>query len=279
MDASEVSASELLPSTGAEGELSGGSEEEGLARRKDELVSSWIQVKWFCASVLLKADSLNMLLRVRRPCEDIFFYRFYQSYHGRCWMQYTILFHGNSQGPHHSTMNLFTGGADLSTKTETAGTASSPTWAGGDATLHRRARDCSASQAADTSQAIAGCSGHAASRRPHFSRHLSLIGPTWSKAVSMIRQDAIACPGAARWVRRLFYKHFSSQFNTWALAGPVSHVQGSNQRNTIAEPWLSPEHNRRQVDSLPAALEDLMRLNIPPRGSVQSHAQVAKTQR
>lgn len=39
MDASEVSASELLPSTGAEGELSGGSE-EGLARRKDELVSS-----------------------------------------------------------------------------------------------------------------------------------------------------------------------------------------------------------------------------------------------
>lgn len=134
MDASKVSASELLPSTGAEGELSGGSEEEGLARRKDELVSSWIQVKWFCASVLLKADSLNMLLRVRRPCEDIFFYRFYQSYHGQCWMQYTRLFHGNSQGPHHSTMNLFTGGADLSTKTETAGTASSPTWAGGDAT-------------------------------------------------------------------------------------------------------------------------------------------------
>lgn len=106
---------------------------------------------------------------------------------------------------------------------------------------HRRAGDCSASGAADTSQAIAGCSGHAASRRPHFSCHLSLIGPTWSKAVSTIRQDATACPGAARWVRQLFYKQFSSQCNTPELyVGPVSHLQGTNQCNTIAEPWLSP---------------------------------------
>lgn len=74
MDASKVSVSELLPYTEAEGELSWGSE-EGLAWRKDELVSSWIQVKWFSASVLLKAGSLNIhIVKGEVPCEDIFFH-------------------------------------------------------------------------------------------------------------------------------------------------------------------------------------------------------------
>lgn len=58
-DGSKARASDLLPDKEPDGELAWGSQDKGRVLKKDELCSSYPQVKWFNASVLLKTDSLK----------------------------------------------------------------------------------------------------------------------------------------------------------------------------------------------------------------------------
>lgn len=71
----------------------------------------------------------------------------------------------------------------------------------------------------------------------------------------------------------MFYKQFSSQFNTWALcwASQSPAREQPMQDNCRTLTFSSSTTGGRQARWLQPALGDFMRLNIPPRGSVQGH--------
>lgn len=200
-DGSKASPSDLLPDKGPDGELAWGSNDKGLALKKDELCSSCPQVKWFNASVLLKTDSLkahafkgeettldHLLLKllpvIRCPELDAT----HSSTVPWEWPRTPSL----PSQPSHWRSRLRSDGID------TAGTSISPVSALGNPARHRNELRIAQSLGLPVTKQVIALDTLPRPGRPRFSRQLSLVRQTWPRASSTIRQDAIVCPGAAQ---------------------------------------------------------------------------------
>lgn len=118
-DGSKASARDLLPDKEPDGELAWGSKDKGRALKKDELCSSYPQVKQFNASVLLKTDSLKAhVFKGEETTSDRFLLKVLPVI--RCLVPpAAALLHGNGQGRRRSPVNLPTGGAGCTATAQT----------------------------------------------------------------------------------------------------------------------------------------------------------------